>query len=203
MLCAGTIDNHVGFGQRGGGARVQRRHADGPRATAFPSRPRGSGAFSMRCRYVSSSTRNSSLILAASCAATISASFSKRRAVFLFRYQEKILAAGDVEQHAAGDFVEIAESFYGAIEVLVLLQVASGKEEIAEGAIGEVERAAELLLLVEIRRNVARNEQSCRICQQARCGKAAASDRAEPHSPVQHAVERGQASWREMPTGSR
>ena len=76
MLRARAINNYVGLDQRSGRGAGSPRARDGPRAEVCPNRSRAQEIFQYGARYVSSSIKKSSLILAASCAATMSASFN-------------------------------------------------------------------------------------------------------------------------------
>src|SRR5262249_34299380 len=70
--------------------------------------------------------------------------------VRLLRHQEQIFSAGYVQQRAGTHFVKLAEGVDGAVEIASLLEEAAGEQEVADGAIGEVESAAGTFLLFEV-----------------------------------------------------
>ena len=67
-------------------------------------------------------------------------------AILLAGNQEEILALGDVEQPGF-DLVEPRERIHGAIEIALLVEVATGEENISKCAIGEIKPVSGSVLL--------------------------------------------------------
>ena len=64
----------------------------------------------------------------------------QERGVLFLGDEEQVLPLGDVQQDLRRDLVEAAEHLDGPVEIALFLEIAPGKQQVADRAIGEVER---------------------------------------------------------------
>ena len=145
VLGARRVDDQIGRGDALAQARVE-RHRPRPRLRAMSrtALPRGAQQRRRSSSDSGRSIRKTSEMRFCCFASTISASLHEHAAIALERHQKGVGAVGDVLDEPGGKAEKRAVVVDGVVEAAAAKQIRAGEDEIADRAVGELERAARL-----------------------------------------------------------